>query len=75
MRIAQAPPLPVPAEVLDDIDRYLDTPVISKVQLDKRGGVMKYWHQEWATTPGLARYASGYCSAPGMSAEYSVYPL
>ncbi|KAI5823656.1 hypothetical protein K523DRAFT_254753, partial [Schizophyllum commune Tattone D] len=28
-----------------------------------------YWHQEWETTPRLARFASNYCSAPATTVD------
>lgn len=51
---------------IDDINTYLDDPVISQAVLDEAGGLMQYWHQAFTLRPRLAKMASDYCSAPGM---------
>jgi hypothetical protein len=50
----------------DSMDGYLNTPRISKVELQAAGGVLQYWENARATRPRLAQMALDFLSAPGI---------
>ena len=50
---------------IDNIQHYLDEPVLPKKTLQLVGGVMMYWHSRSSECPGLSRMGSDFCSAPG----------
>ncbi|OJA11691.1 hypothetical protein AZE42_09249, partial [Rhizopogon vesiculosus] len=59
----------------DSIEAYLDSPRVSKAELNAAGGVLKYWENARATRPRLAQMALDFLSAPGMTAHECLYPL
>jgi hypothetical protein len=58
----------------NSIDAYLDSPRVSKTELNAAGGVLQYWENARATRPRLAQMALGLLSAPGMIAHKCLYP-
>ena len=59
----------------DSIEAYLDSPRVSKTELNAAGGVLQYWVNARATRPRLAQMALDFLSAPGMTAHKCLYPL
>lgn len=50
---------------LDDINTYLDDPVVSRDSVREAGGLIKYWHQAATLRPRVSKMGSDFCSAPG----------
>jgi len=59
----------------DSIEAYLNSPRVSKTELNAAGGVLQYWENARATRPRLAQMALDFLSAPGMTAHKCLYPL
>lgn len=53
-------------EDVDTIDAYLNSPKISKKEIEKCGGVLGYWERERTTRPRVAQMALDFLSAPGI---------
>jgi len=61
---ASVQPSKIPPDI-DDIEAYLNEPVVPEEVVRNAGGVMKYWHLLETSRPRLAQMGADYCSAPG----------
>jgi hypothetical protein len=53
-------------EAHDNIDVYLNEPVIPKMSITTAGGAMKWWYIQESVRPTVALMAMDFISAPGM---------
>ena len=49
----------------DNIETYLDDPIVPSALITGQGGFMKYWYHLEGSTPKVSRMASDSLSAPG----------
>jgi hypothetical protein len=66
MRVPVATGTPASAApVPDSVSAYLASPLISKTEIDRMGGLLGYWSYELARGSPLARMALDILTAPG----------
>jgi len=54
---------------LDELEVYLNEPVMDPKALKTFGGVLKYWESEMKSSPNLAKMGLDFCSAPASSVD------